>query len=156
METNNENIDDDSFYKNLMSNQLKVPNEFTILMGKLIREARENFGLTQSDLAKNMGNRPATISDIENGKSEIGVLTLVKFAIIFHKPISYFFPEAIFKDRLVDVKTPFEHEVLDKARMIEEFGDIRLTSKLLNLLSSYYFDDYNRHLNGYPDDEALF
>jgi transcriptional regulator with XRE-family HTH domain len=41
----------------------------------------ENQNLSQAELSNRLNRRQATISDIENGKSEIGVLTLVQFAI---------------------------------------------------------------------------
>ena len=63
-------------------------NEFTVETGKFIRKAREEAGSSQAEFAKITNRRPATISDIENGKSEIGVLTLSLFAITLNKPIS--------------------------------------------------------------------
>ena len=50
-------------------------------MGKLIRTARKELGLSQVKLAELVNRRPATISDIENGKSEISVITLAVLAI---------------------------------------------------------------------------
>ena len=69
------------FFQKLRNNELKTPNEFTIGMGKLIKKAREESKISQAELAKNINRRPATISDIENGKSEIGILTLVLLAL---------------------------------------------------------------------------
>ena len=67
-------------------------------------------------------------------KSEIGVLILVLFAIVLKKPISYFFPPSLLKDLVLDVKTPFEHKVLEISREIEYIGDTKL---VLNI-SMYY------------------
>ena len=94
------------FIRLLKANELTTPNDFTIGMGELIRQAREDKGLSQADLAKALNRRQGTISDIENGKSEIGILTLVQFAVELKKPISYFFPASLLRDNLVDVKTP--------------------------------------------------
>lgn len=139
----NENYKNDiEFLKLLKANQLKTPNQFTISMGQIIRKAREERGMSQAELAKETKRRPATISDIENGKSEIGVLTLVLFAIVFSKPISYFFPESLLKDFVSDVKTPFQHEVLELATGIEYMGDTELTLRMLRLLKDHFEDQY--------------
>lgn len=141
------------FFKKLKSNELKVPNEFTVEMGKLIRRAREDQAISQAEFARRTNRRPATISDIENGKSEIGVLTLSLFAITLSKPISYFFPESLLRDRVVDVKTPFEQKMLEIARGIERFGDASLTLDLLKVLSDHFEDDYQAAMDGHPPEE---
>lgn len=133
-------LKDIEFIEKLRANELKTPNEFTVEMGKFIRKAREDAGLNQADFAKKTNRRPATISDIENGKSEIGVLTLALFAIILQKPISYFFPESLLKNFVLDVKTPFEQEMLEIARSIEAFGDQTLTLDLLGALVKHFED----------------
>jgi ribosome-binding protein aMBF1 (putative translation factor) len=70
-------LHDIEFFQAIKSNQYKTPNEFTVSMGKLIRIAREENGMSQFELAKEINRRPATISLIENGKSEISVITLM-------------------------------------------------------------------------------
>ena len=102
------------FLDRLRKNQLTTPNEFTIEMGQLIKRAREDKGFNQAELAKELNRRQATISDIENGKSEIGILTLVQFAVILNKPISYFFPESLLKEYVLDVKTNFQQQILNE------------------------------------------
>jgi transcriptional regulator with XRE-family HTH domain len=126
------------FFQKLRNNELKNPNKFTIGMGKLIKKAREDNGMSQAELAKKINRRPATISDIENGKSEIGILTLVLLAIEFNQPISYFFPESLFRDNLIDVKTPFQYEMLQAAKEIEEYGGESLTKGIVNLILNHY------------------
>lgn len=143
---------DVEFIEKLKANELKTPNEFTIEMGKFIRKAREDAGFSQAEFAKKTNRRPATISDIENGKSEIGVLTLALFAITLQKPISYFFPESLLKKFVLDVKTPFEQEVLEIAKDIEFFGDETLTLGLLKVLRNHFEEGYLRANSGYPDD----
>jgi len=93
----------EEFLKKLMHNELTIPNEFTIEMGKLIRAAREDKELSQTELADKLSRRQATISDFENGKIEIGILTLVQLAIVFGKPISYFIPNMTFLVSLSDI-----------------------------------------------------
>ena len=52
------------------------PNKFTLYIGKQIKEAREEAGLSQEKLAKKLYLRRPTLSDIENGKVEVDASTL--------------------------------------------------------------------------------
>lgn len=135
------------FIRLLRANELTTPNEFTIGMGGLIREAREDKGLSQADLAKKLNRRQGTISDIENGKSEIGILTLVQFAVELQKPISYFFPKSLLKDYVVDVKTKFQHEMLENAKAIEMFGDVKFARELMKIFIGYFEEEHDRAMN---------
>ncbi|MBL6983632.1 MAG: helix-turn-helix transcriptional regulator [Anaerolineales bacterium] len=76
----------------LVSDKQSAPNSFTIEMGKKVRAARTDAGITQGALAGMVGRRQATISDIEHGKKEMGLSTLVLIAAALEKPITYFFP----------------------------------------------------------------
>lgn len=145
------------FITALTQNQYKTPNLFTVRMGQIIKQTREEQGLSQTELAEKMHRRPATISAIENGKSEIGILTLVHFAIIFQKRISYFFPPMLLRNMLVDVKTDSEKEILDTVETIGHFGDITLTRAILGFLADYYVEEYDAMMSGrtskYSDDD---
>jgi len=79
----------------LVADKQSAPNSFTIEMGKAVRAAREETGLLQGELAKMVGRRQATISDIEHGKKEMGLSTLVLIAAALKKPITYFFPSGL-------------------------------------------------------------
>ena len=126
------------FIQQLRSGKITTPNIFTIEMGRLIKGARENKGISQAKLAEIINRRPATISEIENGKSEIGIFTLLALSIELEKPISYFFPESIVKKYALDVITPYEYEVLELIKGIEYFDDQNLTLEILKLLHNYY------------------
>ena len=126
------------FLQKLKANEISTPNEFTIQMGKLIKKAREEAGWSQSQLASEISRRRATISNIENGKSEIGVLTLVVFAVVLKKPISYFFQNNIIKEIISDVKTPLEDELLIKFRELEYIGDSDLALSIIKLLVEHF------------------
>jgi transcriptional regulator with XRE-family HTH domain len=131
------------FIRLLVTNKLKTPNEFTEKMGKLIKQAREEMGISQAELAKKLYRRQATISEIENGKSEIGILTLVQFAFVMRKPIMYFFPQSLLKHEISDVKSTFEQKVVELARQIEEYeGDEELTLELLLSLKKRFEKAY--------------
>jgi len=45
-----------------------------------------------------VGRRQATISDIEHGKKEMGLSTLVLIAAALEKPVTYLFPDDLFTD----------------------------------------------------------
>jgi len=76
----------------LVADKQSAPNKFTIEMGKKVRAARAEAGITQGALAEMVGRRQATISDIEHGKKEMGLSTLVLIAAALEKQITYFFP----------------------------------------------------------------
>jgi len=82
----------------LVADKQSAPNNFTIEMGKKVRAARAEAGITQGALAEMVGRRQATISDIEHGKKEMGLSTLVLIAAALEKPITYFFPIDIFSN----------------------------------------------------------
>lgn len=120
------------------SGNYPTPNEFTVEMGKLIRKARKEMGFSQVELAELVNRRPATISDIENGKSEISVITLAMFAANLNKPVSYFFPPSILSDFILDINTPFDREVLEIVKGLNYFGDRELVISILKVLSKHY------------------
>ena len=78
---------------------------------------------------------------------------MVLFAIELNQTISYFFPESLLKDLIADVKTPFQHNMLELARGIEMFGDQDLTLDILNVLSDHFEINYQASINGYPPKE---
>ena len=73
--------------------QEPIPNKFTVAMGEKIRAAREEAGLSQAELAEQIFRRRATVSDIENGKSELGTITLSRISYALEKPLTNFFPD---------------------------------------------------------------
>jgi len=83
----------------LVADKQSAPNKFTIEMGKKVRAARTDAGMTQGTLAEMVGRRQATISDIEHGKKEMGLSTLVLIAAALEQPISYFFPDDLIEIR---------------------------------------------------------
>ena len=106
----------------LIGDKDPVPNKFTIAMGKLTREARVAASLSQARLATSVYRRRATISDIENGKSELTVSTLALIAAALDKPIAYFFPWFIYENLTADELSPNEQEILKLFRKIRSEG----------------------------------
>ena len=56
-------------------------------IGILLRQARENAGMTQEELAKKMDTKKSAISRIENHAEDIRLSTLKKFAHAIGKDI---------------------------------------------------------------------
>ena len=117
-------------------------------MGKLVRDAREERSWSQSDLAEKITRRPATISYIENGKSDISVQTLLVLAIVLGKPISYFFPQSLLKDMVMDLKSEFQHKALNYLRIIDFVGAREMTLKILKVFA----DDCEEELDNRNND----
>ena len=127
----------EEFLDKLMGNELTIPNEFTLEMGKLIKTAREEMGLSQTELAEKLSKRQATISDFENGKIEIGILILVQLAIVFGKPISYFIPNMTFLVSLGDIHNKWEEEALALFRELEYHSYPELATRFMKMLLEY-------------------
>ena len=87
-----------------------LPNNFTIGMGKLIRQAREDAGMSQTALAKAIYRRQATLSAIENGKMEVEASTLSLISATLDRPITYFFPSWSIRQDDIEGLTPEEAE----------------------------------------------
>ena len=56
---------------------------FLKTLGDLYREMREDAGLTQREAAELAGSRQARVSYLENGKADIQILTLERWANIY-------------------------------------------------------------------------
>ena len=138
------------FLKLLKANELKSPNEFTIGMGKLIRQAREEKGISQAQLAQAMNRYQATISDIENGKSDISILTLAQFALELQKPLSFFIPTSLLKEQVNEVNTHTEHELVELAKYIGSTDEEELTSEILKALKKFLATQ--RDMEQHPED----
>ena len=61
-------------------------------MGRLIRTARLEANLKQTELASAIYRRQAAVSELENGKMEPTAGTLLLLSYALNKPIHYFFP----------------------------------------------------------------
>lgn len=114
----------------------EIPNDFTIAMGKRIRKARLEEGLSQVELAEKAYFRQASISDIENGKREVSSSELLYFSYALNRPIIYFFPE-FHQRRVVDNgDSPLIQELKTIGSKLEEDDLVRLIAQgnaLINL-----------------------
>lgn len=92
------------------------PNKFTIYMGDKIRQAREEAGFSQEKLAQLVYLRRATLSDIENGKSEPDASTFVHIAYSTNKPLAFFLPDFIYSELKQEDLSPEENELITNYR----------------------------------------
>jgi transcriptional regulator with XRE-family HTH domain len=70
---------------------------------KRIKDARRERGLTQKDLARQLGKNAASISDLERGKVQVNASVLYSIAQILDKPLGYFFGEEIGEKEMEDL-----------------------------------------------------
>jgi transcriptional regulator with XRE-family HTH domain len=97
-----------------------VPNKFTIEMGQLIKLAREEVGLSQDELSKLIFRRRETLSMIENGRSEVGTITLARIAAHTEKPLTYFFPKHAKREIKEEALSTEEQMLLNEFRNIPD------------------------------------
>jgi len=96
----------------------KVPNKHTIAMGELIRKAREEAGLSQEELAREIYRKRLAVSEMENGKVEINAWVLPYLSTTLKKPIAYFFPS-------IDKNEPEEGDLTDlEKELIINFREV--------------------------------
>lgn len=98
--------------RDLIADKDSTPNKFTKAMGELIRKAREEAGISQAELSQKIYRRQATLSDIENGKTEANISTLILLAAALDKPPSYFYPSFLYQEMKPDKLSPIEQEAL--------------------------------------------
>lgn len=57
-------------------------------VGMAIRAARLNLGLSQEDLAAKAGISVVYLSDIERGKRNVSIISLIRITTALHLPLS--------------------------------------------------------------------
>lgn len=60
---------------------------------EVLIECRKNKGITQADLAEQLGLKPTTVASWEQGKSLPNIQTLYRLAQYYHKTIGYMYGE---------------------------------------------------------------
>jgi transcriptional regulator with XRE-family HTH domain len=113
------------------------PNKFTIYMGKVIREAREEAGISQEKLAERIYKRRATLSDIENGKVEVDAGTLALLGYYLKKPLSYFYPEYLRNELEAENLPPLSYELLLHFEQIHGEELQKLAIQLVKVFSEF-------------------
>lgn len=113
------------------------PNKFTLFMGKQIKKAREEAGISQVYLAEKIYKRRATLSDIENGKADVDASTLWLFSAYLEKPLSYFYPPYARENITQEEIEPEEEELIQLFRKIKSDNIREITREIIRTLSKY-------------------
>jgi transcriptional regulator with XRE-family HTH domain len=127
-------------------NRDTMPNRLSIAMGERIKEAREERGISQTELAKAIFKRRPSISEMENGRMYPDIQSLLLMSRYLKKPLSYFIPSFIRVFKEEDVLTSEEEELLLYFRRIRQSDQKRLAIKQLRVLSEFE--------PSVPDDES--
>ena len=101
-----------------------TPNSFTIGMGELVRKARLEAKLSQSELAERIYIRQASISEIENGKREVSSSEIIYLSHALNKPITYFFPKVFIHEIEQERLPPAIQELIIQANRLDD-DDVR-------------------------------
>ncbi|MEO1289373.1 MAG: helix-turn-helix transcriptional regulator [Chloroflexota bacterium] len=99
-----------------------VPNTFTRHLGKQLKKARQEAGISQSDLAEAVYRRRPSISDMENGLMMPDFGTIFLIANHLDKSILYFIPPHYLRNTAdEDLElTDLEKELLVNFRRLNE------------------------------------
>ena len=124
--------------RKLVSDKQPTPNNFTISMGELIRNAREEAGLSQVELSRMIYRRQATLSDIENGKVEVSTGTLALLAAALDKPLTYFFPRFLYPRLKPENLSPQEEELIIFFRQLSNDEVKNIAIKQIKTLIDLY------------------
>ena len=95
-----------------------------IIIGERLKRARESLGLTQEAVAAKLEIGRPRYSDIENGKRDVSLKDLYRFAEFYGRPIDYFIKETLLTDsgfKVLFRKTEGDEEV---ARVVTEFENL--------------------------------
>ena len=131
------------FLRDWFAESEQRPNKFTIFMGEKIRQAREEAGFSQEKLAKMAYLRRATLSDIENGKSEADTSTFVLIAYTLNKPLAYFLPDYLYNEIKKEDLSPEENELITNFRYhigSDHFG--KLVIDFIKLLGEFDVNNF--------------
>lgn len=108
---------------NLLSK--KCGDSFTCEMGELIKQARIEAKMSQTELAQRSHFRQAAISQIESGKREVSTNEITYLSYALNKPITYFFPKMMSWEKGENqILTPLEKELLLQVKCLKD-DDLR-------------------------------
>lgn len=99
-------------------------------IGRAVQRAREDAGLSQPELAQQMGVTPQAVSEWELGKNHIKAAQLDRVATVLGKPVEYFYGKPVpLASELVAVASQSARELSPQEQ--EWFTDL-LRSRLHN------------------------
>ena len=108
-----------------------LPNKISIYIGEQIRKARDEAGISQETLARKAYLRRPTLSDIENGKSQINASTLGLISYYLRKPLSYFYPPPLYEEL---VKKDMDELSLEMQMQFEQIYADELKRLAINVI----------------------
>ena len=111
-----------------------MPNKLSVAMGKLIKHAREEKGMSQAELAEKIYKRRPSMSEIENGKMYPDVQDLILLSYYLDKPLVYFIPDFAYRKTELSNLTEDETELLIQFRKIHNAGQRRIAIGQLRVL----------------------
>jgi transcriptional regulator with XRE-family HTH domain len=135
------------------SDQGERPNKFTKFLGERIKSAREAAGISQEELAQKSYLRRATLSDIENGKTEPDTSTFALLAYVLKKPLAYFLPEYLYEEIKKEELEPLEQEILLHFRQIDAEELQELATSIIKEFARFDPSDMVERL--WPSVEAM-
>jgi transcriptional regulator with XRE-family HTH domain len=107
-----------NFFEELRGYKGSVPNKFTIHLGELIRKARLEANMTQSELAERAYFSQTAISQIEQGKRDVSAAEILYFSAALDKPILYFFQPFVEINSKDMELSPLEIELVNQAKKL--------------------------------------
>ncbi|MBP9815772.1 helix-turn-helix transcriptional regulator [Candidatus Woesebacteria bacterium] len=100
---------------------MSIKNQGRSIIGKAIRKARKEVGLSQRDFAEALNVSDKTVSSYEVGRAQPSFNMVKKMSIIFHKPLSYFDGEIEDDDLDLQIKLRIiERELLEIKRILKK------------------------------------
>ncbi len=88
-----------------------------VKIGRKLQEAREEAGLSQEELAKQIGCTQASLSNYERGRRRLYLADLQRIGQLLGKQLTYFLDETEEEETIDDslsgvLKEPYVHEIL--------------------------------------------
>ena len=125
----------DTVKKRRMTGKPKTPQqkELNRLIGERLMYFRKEKGMGQVDLARQLGVSPSVISNLERGKTIVGIMSLLEIVSILGIGIEDLLPEyARTRDqgldadlyRLRDLLMDYDEE--ERHRIVKAIGDLKM------------------------------
>ena len=107
-----------NFFEELWGYKDSIPNKFTIHLGEIIRKARLESNMTQSELAERANLSQTAVSQIEQGKRDVSAAEILYFSAALDKPILFFFQPFIDLHNKDIELSPLEIELVNQAKKL--------------------------------------
>ena len=111
-----------------------INDSFQVELGRKIRRARLDTGISQAELATLLNTRQASISDLENGKRISSSAEIILLAKSLNKPIKYFFPGWVIDELIPENNSPQEEELIIHFRNLNEDDQRKFVAQIKALV----------------------